>query len=201
MTTTIIFIRHGLTDWNREQRWQGHEDIPLNEEGMSQARALSRRISSWPIHALYSSDLLRASQTAAIVAVELNLKPILKKTWRERDVGRFQGLTREQIKTQYPIKYSEMQRGFVSPPDGENNNDLSRRAESALNELLTNHPGQQIAVVSHGAILQITLLHVLGLPGDAFGRLSLSGNTGISIVQANNGRLRLTCLNDTAHLE
>lgn len=201
MHTTIIFIRHGLTDWNNERRWQGHLDIPLNAEGINQANALSQRIGGWPIQTIYSSDLRRAAQTASILGTKLGLQPVFKQAWRERDVGKFQGLTREQIKDKYPKLFQDMKQGIFNPPDGENNQELSERAVMAFEELLAIHKGEMVAVVSHGAILHTTLLHVLGLPVSEFNRLSLSGNTGLSIVKAINGQLRLTRLNDTAHLE
>ena len=91
MNTTIILIRHGLTDWNEEGRWQGNEDIPLNTTGIAQAQALGRRLASWPIESLYSSDLRRAAQTAAILGEAVDLQPIHDPSWRERDVGAFQG--------------------------------------------------------------------------------------------------------------
>ena len=201
MNTTIIFIRHGLTDWNAEQRWQGHLDIPLNEQGIAQAQALAQRLTGWPIEALYCSDLARAAQTAAILGNTLGLRPILKQAWRERNVGDFQGLTRDNIKTQFPQIFHDMSRGIINPPGGENNYELYQRAGTAFEDLVANHPGEMIAVVTHGAILHITLLYVLGLPLEDYRRLSLSGNTGISIVEARNGQHRLTRLNDTAHLE
>jgi len=201
MKTTIILIRHGLTDWNIERRWQGHLDVSLNTQGIAQAKALSQRLVTWPIQALYSSDLQRAAQTATILGEPLGLQPVLKRSWRERDVGEYQGLTHENIKIQYPEQFQDMSQGNISPPGGEDNQDLYARAAAAIEELVANHPGKMIAVVTHGAMLHTTILYVLGLPIEEYGRLSLSGNTGISIVEANNGRLRLTRLNDTAHLE
>src|SRR5210317_401562 len=108
MTTTIILIRHGLTDWNKEGRWQGNEDIPLNDTGIAQAEALGKRLANWPIEALYSSDLKRAAQTAAILGAAVDLQPIHDRCWRERDVGAFQGLTWEEIAIQYPNEFQEM---------------------------------------------------------------------------------------------
>lgn len=201
MTTTIIFIRHGLTDWNAEKRWQGHLDIPLNDEEVNQAQALARRLRHWPIQTLYSSDLQRAAQTAAILGDAIGLIPIFKPEWRERNVGDFQGLTHETIKVQYLTHYHNLIKGIVSPPKGEDNNDLFIRARAALKDLLSQHEDDMVAVVSHGAILHMTLLFVLGLPLEEYRRVSLSGNTGISIVEAKNGSLRLTRLNDTSHLE
>ncbi|NCF66636.1 MAG: histidine phosphatase family protein [Chloroflexi bacterium] len=201
MQTTILLIRHGLTDWNAEHRWQGHEDIPLNATGTDQARALARRLAGWPIQALYSSDLLRAAQTADILAAAVGLPVTRDSAWRERDVGAFQGLTHAEIQAQYPNEFAEMTRGTINPPHGEDTQKLHARAVSAFDKLVTRHAGQMVAVVSHGGLLHTALLYVLGLPIGEYDRLSLRGNTGISIVEIGNGRPRLSRLNDTAHLE
>ena len=201
MNTTIILIRHGLTDWNEEGRWQGNEDIPLNTTGIAQAQALGRRLASWPIESLYSSDLRRAAQTAAILGEAVDLQPIHDPSWRERDVGAFQGLTWEEIKVQFPKEYHEMGVGIFDPPQGEDSHALYDRAVTAFSSLAARHSGQMIAVVSHGGFLHTTLLHILGLPVGQYNRLSLRGNTGINIVEISSGRPRLSRLNDTSHLE
>jgi broad specificity phosphatase PhoE len=201
MNTTIIFIRHGLTDWNEEGRWQGNEDIPLNATGIAQAKALGQRLANWPIQTLYSSDLKRAAQTAAILGKAVNLQPIHDRSWRERDVGAFQGLTWEEIKIQYPNEFQDMRTGNIDPPHGEDSYALHHRAVTAFSALASRHSGQMVAVVSHGGFLHTTLLHVLGLPVGQYGRLSLRGNTGISIVEISNSHPRLSRLNDTSHLE
>ncbi len=201
MTTTIILIRHGLTDWNEEGRWQGHEDIPLNDTGIAQAQALGRRLANWPIHTLYSSDLKRAAKTAAILGEAMDLQPIHDPSWRERDVGAFQGLTWEEIAIQYPNEFPGMRAGIIDPPHGEDNKALYNRAVTAFSTLATRHAGQMVAAVSHGGFLHTMLLHILGLPVGEYGRLSLRGNTGISIVEISNGHSRLSRLNDTSHLE
>jgi broad specificity phosphatase PhoE len=201
MNTTIILIRHGLTDWNEEGRWQGNEDIPLNATGIAQAKALGCRLANWPIQTLYSSDLKRAAQTAAILGKAVDLQPIHDRSWRERDVGAFQGLTWEEIKIQYPKEFQDMSAGIIDPPRGEDSHALHNRAVTAFNTLKAQHPGQMVAVVTHGGFLHTTLLHILGLPVGQYGRLSLRGNTGISIVEINSGHPRLSRLNDTSHLE
>lgn len=201
MKTTLILIRHGLTDWNAEGRWQGHEDIPLNETGIAQAQALAGRLASWPIEILYSSDLKRAAQTASIVGSALGMQPILDPTWRERDVGAFQGLTRAEIELKFPQAFSKKEVGIVDHPSVEDSHALYDRAVDAYRALVERHAGQVIAVVTHGGFLHTILLHVLGLPVGHYSRLSLRGNTGISTVEISNGQARLTRLNDTAHLE
>ncbi|MCP5095378.1 MAG: histidine phosphatase family protein, partial [Chloroflexi bacterium] len=76
MTTTLLLIRHGQTDWNVAGRWQGHADIPLNEIGKAQANALAERLADWPIKAIYRSDLMRCVQTATAVSNTTGITPI-----------------------------------------------------------------------------------------------------------------------------
>jgi broad specificity phosphatase PhoE len=202
MTTTILLIRHGQTDWNAQSRWQGHTDIPLNKTGQSQAQALARRLASWPIQAVYSSDLKRAAMTAVPLATSLNLQPILDPLWRERDVGDFGGLTSQEAKKRYPEVWTTMKNGLLSPPNGEDWRALRARAATAFERVAARHEGEMIAVVSHGGTLANVIAHVLGIPVDQYGRFRLSGNTGLSIVEILEGRSpHLTLLNDTSHLE
>ena len=201
MQTTLLLIRHGLTDWNAEHRWQGHEDVPLNDTGAGQAQALARRLAGWPIRVLYSSDLKRAAQTADILAQAMSLEVIHDRAWRERDVGAFQGLTRDEIRTQYPKEFKELTQGIFNIPFGENNQEFHSRAVNAFEKIVACHQGEMVAVVSHGGLLHTILIHVLGLPVGEYGRLSLRGNTGLSIVEIDDGHARLSRLNDTAHLE
>ncbi|MDX1662160.1 MAG: histidine phosphatase family protein [Candidatus Promineifilaceae bacterium] len=202
MTTTIILIRHGQTGWNVAGRWQGHTDVPLNEPGREQAHLLAARLRNWPISAIYSSDSQRAAETAAILGRALGMEPVTDHQWRERHGGLFQGLTRDEIRVQYPQAWKELQRGTVEPPEGESSATLRRRAETAYNALLERHSRETVAVVSHGGLLRALIGYVLGLPADVDPPISLHGNTGISIVEVpEDGRARLIRLNDTAHLE
>lgn len=202
MTTTILLIRHGQTDWNAQSRWQGHIDIPLNKTGQSQALALARRLASWPIQAIYASDLQRAAMTAVSIASTLNQQPIFDPLWRERDVGDFGGLTSQEAKERYPEVWSTMKNGLLSPPNGEDWRALRARAAAAFEQVAARHKGEMIAVVSHGGTLANVIAHVLQIPADQYGRFRLSGNTGLSIVEILAGRgPHLTLLNDTSHLE
>jgi broad specificity phosphatase PhoE len=201
MTTTILLIRHGETDWNREGRWQGHNDIPLNQAGIEQARALAQRLAGWPITHLYSSNLQRAAQTAAILGDTLGVNPILDKIWRERDVGLFGGLTSLEVATTYPDIWANRLNGMLDPPQGEPYDAMHRRAGAALNQLLARHNGDMIAVVSHGGLLHAVAAHVLGINAGQYGRISFRGNTGLTIIEAQDGYTTLVRLNDTSHLE
>ena len=202
MTTTILLIRHGQTDWNAQGRWQGHNDIPLNETGQAQAQALARRLASWPIQAVYASDLKRAAMTAVSVATALNQQPILDSLWRERDVGDFGGLTSQEVRDRFPDIWATMKNGLLAPPNGEGWQALRARAVAAFKQVAARHEGAMVAVVSHGGTLANVIAHVLQIPVDQYGRFRLSGNTGLSIVEFLEGRgPHLTLLNDTSHLQ
>ncbi len=196
--TTILLIRHGQTDWNINGRWQGHTDVPLNETGKAQARALAQRLQNWPVRALYTSDLQRAYTTAEILGEAWGIRPIPSPRWRERDVGLFSGMTTEEIREQYSEFVSD---GVVHPPNGEGPEELYQRVNQAFDELLARHQGQMIAVVSHGGTLRAIVNRVLGLPADMFTRFSLGGNTGLTIIRETGGVLYVETLNDTAHLQ
>ncbi len=201
MTTTILLIRHGQTDWNAAGRWQGHRDVPLNEMGQAQAKALAQRLADWPIRAVYSSDLKRAAMTAVPIAAALNQEPIFDPLWRERDVGDFGGLTSDEARAAFPAVWAAMKNGVLNPPNGEGNLELRARAAAAYEKVWTQHEDEMVAVVSHGGTLANVISHVLEIPADSYGRFRLSGNAGLSIVSINEkyGH-HLALLNDTSHL-
>ena len=105
----VFFARHGETDWNAAGRWQGQTDVPLNDVGRAQAKALGERLRAEGIRAIASSDLSRARETAEIVARELGLGPVtLEHAFRERAYGIFEGLTREECMTRYPEEWKPL---------------------------------------------------------------------------------------------
>lgn len=201
MTTTILLIRHGQTDWNLNGRWQGHTDVPLNQTGIEQAEALAQRLADWPISHLYSSDLQRASQTAVILGEKLGIEPMVDPIWRERDVGAFGGLTSLEVAEAFPDIWAQRQYGILEPPQGEPYEAMHQRAGEALSRLFSSHNGDMVAVVSHGGLLHAVAAHVLGTEARSYGRISFRGNTGLSIIEVNDGYATLVRLNDTSHLE
>lgn len=199
---TILFARHGQTDWNKAGRWQGHADIPLNETGQQQAAALRNRLKSWPIDTIYTSDLQRCVQTAVPLATELGLEPIKLTAWRERDVGDFSGLTSEQAREQYPNVWVAATRGMVDPPNGEPFAAVQRRAWRAFEAVVNmQRDGGTVLVVSHGGLLHALLGQVMGIDPGIYGRFSMRGNTGLSVVEVNDRGPVVVRLNDTSHLE
>ena len=200
--TELLLIRHGETSWNAAGRWQGHTDVPLNEVGREQARLLAERLITWPVAALYCSDLKRAAETAAIVGEAIGLEPVQKEVWRERHGGAFQGLTGEEIAAEYPEAWAALRRGVVVPPGGERSEALHERVTEAFENLMERHQGEVVAVVSHGGAMRALIAHVLQLRPDRDPPISVRGNTGISIIEKVRGRPPvLVRLNDTGHLE
>jgi len=148
--TTILLARHGETDWNRANRFQGHADPPLNDTGRSQAAELAAALAEEPFAAVYSSPLRRAFETAEIVAAPHGLEPVPVEALREVDVGSWQGLTRAEIEERFPAQFArwlEYEQGW---DDGETYDEMGVRVMAALLELAAAHDGEQILAVSHG---------------------------------------------------
>ena len=201
MTTTILLIRHGQTEYNATGRWQGHLDVPLNETGKAQAEALAHRLADWPVAAIYASDLTRAAMTAVYLAETWDLIPNYDAAWRERDVGVFEGRASEELQREYPDVWANMRKGIIDIPGGETHEALQSRATAAYEKVVNAYPAEMVAVVSHGGTLKTLVSAILGIPPDRYGRLNFRGNTGLTIIEINDGGPRLTMLNDTRHLE
>lgn len=151
--TTIVLARHGETDWNRERRVQGHADAPLNETGRAQARRLARDLAGERFDAVYSSDLVRASETARIVAESRGRDVGLVPGLRERRFGTWEGLTDSEIRERFP----DARPGHWG--DGETADEMAARVLAALRSLAEAHPGGHLLVVAHGGPLRAVLLH------------------------------------------
>ncbi len=146
----ILLARHGETDWNRENRFQGHADPPLNETGRAQAAELAAALVNEPLAAVYSSPLRRAFETAQIVAAPHGLEPVSVDALREVDVGSWQGLTRAEIEERFPEQFARWLDYEQGWEDGESYDEMGQRVLAALLELAATHEGERILAVSHG---------------------------------------------------
>jgi broad specificity phosphatase PhoE len=153
--TTILLARHGETDWNRDGRFQGHADPPLNRQGREQAQILARRLADVPFDAVYSSDLLRAHETALIVAEPHGVPVVTDPGLREIDVGSWSGLTRAEIEERFP---------GVDHHDGESREDHLARVLATVERIAAAEAGRRILVVSHGGSLRALRGHAIGDP-------------------------------------
>jgi probable phosphoglycerate mutase len=174
MTTQILFIRHGETDWNRDRRIQGHLDIPLAQSGLDQAQRLGERFADAArdglrLDAIVSSDLARARQTAQPVADALGLAVQMAPGLRERAYGDFQGLDTVGIAARFPAAYAQWKTHdpeFV-PPGGESHREFYHRVLHALEPVIAAYPDGRIACVTHGGVLDCIYRFARGIALDA----------------------------------
>jgi broad specificity phosphatase PhoE len=160
--TQLVLVRHGQTQWNREGRWQGQADPPLNATGRRQARQVAQALSGARPEQLYSSDLRRALETAAIVGAELGLTVIPEPRLREIDLGRWQGMLAADIKAEGPDEFQRWHDSPLTtrPPDGEDVRTMAERVLQAVSEIALRHPGQRVAIVAHELPIAVVLAHV-----------------------------------------
>ncbi len=184
--------RHGQTEWNATRRFQGQSDVPLDATGQAQAERAARLLAALGPDMIVSSDLSRASGTAAPLARLTGLEVILDKDLRERYGGCWEGLTDAQIRERYPV-----QAVHWDPPDGEPTAAVADRVSAALYRAAAalaegGYEGEGLAVVvSHGAALRLGMSRLLGMPDDLFGVLGPLSNCSWSVLGQRYGRWRL----------
>jgi probable phosphoglycerate mutase len=166
--TELWLIRHGETDWNLEGRLQGQADPPLNATGWRQAEQLADRLAGQDIEALYSSDLLRARQTAGVIGRRLRLSPCLDRRLREVNHGEWDGMLTADVKARYAARWASRLASplDVPPPGGETVLQVARRAAAAADSIARAHPQVRVAVVSHGLALAALDCQARGIPLD-----------------------------------
>lgn len=200
--TQIILVRHGQTAWNREERFRGHADIPLNETGLRQAQATADRIAlQWKPDVIYAGPLSRTLQTAQPTAELFNLTVRSEPNLIDVDCGNWQGLTPDEVRQRYPAEfhaYLNSPREFQFP-GGESLEAARPRAFQRVNELAQEHTGQTILLVSHTALNRLILLSVLGMDSSSLWRIR-QDTCAINMLEIENGSYALNLLNETSHL-
>jgi probable phosphoglycerate mutase len=204
-TSTIVLIRHGETAWNAERRLQGHIDIALNAEGERQAEALAEALAEDRFDLLVASDLQRAHQTAQAVARRHGLEVRTDVALRERCYGGFEGLLYSEIEQRFPSEFAAWQARDIDAamPAG------ARRAESfrqfyqrALGAILgwaAAHPGQSLALVAHGGVLECAYRAALGVPLETPRNFAVM-NASINRFTVTDGKLTLVSWGEVGHL-
>ena len=200
--TRICFVRHGETDWNIELRLQGHIDLALNAQGKLQASAAASRFSGCQAVALYSSDLLRARQTAGPIAEVLKIPMTLLPALRERHFGRCEGLTLEEIFIRYEEDARAIERqdaDYAFPGQGESRRQHQQRILDCVDRLVAAHPGQTIVVVTHGGVLDVIYRKARNLPLEAPRDYPIP-NAGLNWIVIDKGVWTIECWGDASHL-
>jgi len=158
LVTTLLLVRHGETDWNRDGRWQGHSDTHLNDVGREQAARLAPRLDG--VDVVYSSDLARARETAEILAEPLGLAIRLDRRLRERSFGAWEGKTGPQIEAAFEAEHARWLAGEgAGADDAEPFAEFGLRVQSFLQDALARHPDETVLVVAHGGTIRV--IHAL----------------------------------------
>ena len=163
--TLLCIVRHGETAWNAEGRVQGQLDVPLNEVGLAQARAVAAALQGEQFAAIYSSDLQRVTQTAEPIARILGLPVQLDPRLRERHYGMFQTLTYADVKILHPEDYARFKAKDLDYDfrSGESLKAFFARSIECLGEIARRHPGEEVLVFTHGGVLDMAYRHAMGL--------------------------------------
>lgn len=200
--TRLYLIRHGETEWNKINRTQGcGNNLPLSSTGVLQAKAVAETFADKEIDAIYSSDLKRAYDTACEISNVTKLPVIAIPGLREMNFGCWEGLTSSEIRE----RYGEIHKIWISNPgqakipQAETIMMLQKRTIDTVNEIINQHRGKNIIIVSHGISIKILMLTLLGMDVSNHSRIKLD-NAGVSIVDCGERGTVLSLLNDTCHL-
>ena len=200
--TRIIAIRHGETAWNVDTRIQGHLDIPLSANGRWQAKRLADALRDEPIKAIYASDLTRAWETAEYIGQAHRLAVVKEVGLRERDFGDFEGKTFAEIELLLPEQSQRWRKRDPEfyPSGGETLVTLRARVLEAAVRVAAQHPGEQIALVGHGGVMDVLYRAATGLDIQAPRTWTLT-NAAINRLLWTPEGFTLVCWADTQHLD
>lgn len=200
----LLLTRHGQTDWNIAGRYQGQSDVPLNQTGQLQAGQIAQRLSRETIHAIYSSDLSRAADTAQKIINLQRQSPVLHmdSRWRELSFGDWEGLTYKEMSAHSPELFSNWMADpkNISTPNGETLTQLAERVKSAFDEIKNNHKDQTVLVVAHSGSLQTLLAVTLGVDLNRYWQFRV-GQASLSELNIVEDSFVLNLLNEITHLQ
>jgi probable phosphoglycerate mutase len=202
MPTRVILIRHGETDWNAEGRIQGHLPIPLNERGLVQAEAVASRLENVPFAALYSSDLLRARQTAEAIGRSSGHELRTDERLREWDLGILSGLMRTVAEELHPESFGIFRNRIVDAPvpGGESIRARFKRVTDAVRDIAASHPGETVVAVTHGGPLGDCYRRAVGAPLESRIKVDLY-NAGVNVLRVQGEDWQVESWGAVDHLE
>jgi broad specificity phosphatase PhoE len=193
----VFLVRHAETDWNADHRYQGHSDPPLNANGLTQARGLAVRLATQKIDLIFSSDLLRARQTAEMVAAQRGIELRSDVRLREMNFGILEGFTFDQALQRWPDMISRWLADYNQPPDGaEGIDEFNRRVLLAWEDVSLIGPDLTVLIVAHGGPLRTILHSLLGLP-EAKGAWLTLDHTALTEITLDADHIIINRLNDT----
>ena len=202
MMTSIYLVRHGQTAWNKEEIFRGRTDVPLDETGLKQAELAGQYFKSMEIHAIYSSPLSRAWQTAQKIAQIQNLKVDPLEGILDMSFGDWEGHAHQEIRKMDNETYRQWVESphLVKLPGGESLDDVRGRAMAALEKVLRKHSEKTIVLVSHRVVCKVMICAILGLDNSHFWQIA-QDTTAINLIQYKKGKYILSLMNETCHLK
>ena len=200
--TSIYLVRHGQTAWNKEEIFRGRTDVPLDETGLRQAELAGEYFKGLEIHGIYSSPLSRAWETAQKIAQfhHLNVQPL--QGILDMSFGKWEGQSHQDIQKKDREIYRQWREEphLVRLPGGEGLNDVRVRAMAALEEVIRNHPGKTLVLVSHRVVNKVLICGILGLDNSHFWQIT-QDTMAINLIQHRDGKYILSLMNETCHLK
>ena len=199
--TRLLLVRHGQSEWNAAGRIQGQIDIQLDETGRQQAQLIADRLAAEPVAAIYSSPLQRAKATAEAIADRFNLPVQLDPRLMEYDFGVISGSTWKDVVENHPEFASRWLEDPWAVPvaDSEGRVNFAARVMSAVQDIMAQHPAEQVVVVAHGGTFGVYLTAMLGMDLNRRHPFHF-GNTSLSLVEVRDGAFHIHYLNNTCHL-
>ncbi len=198
----LLLVRHGQTAWNKERRFLGRSDIPLDEEGQAQAASVAEALATVELSAVYTSHLKRAAATADAICAQRGLDATRIPDLQELDQGKLEGMSGSDLHAAYP----DFLEAWISDPadtrvpGGETLRECQVRVLSATRAIMEAHaPGPPVAIVTHRMVLSCIICEALGLPLRMW-RLIGQRNTAVNLLSWSEGRFCVHRLNDTTHL-
>jgi len=200
--TSIYLVRHGQTAWNKEEIFRGRTDVPLDETGLGQAELAGEYFKGMEIHAIYSSALSRAWETAQKIAQFHDLKVQSLPGIIDMSFGNWEGRPHQEIRENDRETYRQWVETphLVRLPGGEGLDDVRVRAMAAVEELVRKNPGKTLVLVSHRVICKVLICAILGLDNSHFWQITQDA-TAINLIQQRNGKYILSLMNETCHLK
>lgn len=199
METRLFLIRHGITTWNKQKRYQGNSDVALAAEGKKQAKALAQLLSNYRIDALYTSPLRRARDTALTIGAFSGKKMTLDGRLRELCFGEWEGKTARDLLRERDPAYARWAKGeLVKPTGGESVHSLRERTRAFLRDCLKRHRGKAVVIISHGGTIRLMLSSLLNMPLRYTWGMRLDP-ASMSIVSVSGSMKQLVLLNQTPY--
>jgi broad specificity phosphatase PhoE len=200
--TRIYLVRHGTTEWNKEEIFRGRLDCKLNDTGLAEARTLEAYFRDVVIDSVYSSPLSRATETAQAVAVSKGLSVITDPAFIDMDYGGWQGLSLKEVEEKYVDLYRLWRERpqDVNFPGGENLAQVRARAWEGFGRVVQQNPGKTVLVVSHRVITKVLICAALGLDDSHFWQVK-QDTTAVNCFEYTGKTFITTLINDTCHMK